>query len=125
MGAKVVIPPGRLHQILTDPGGSASAVLRRRAERIAAQARVNSASNGSIAQGIVVGPVVDGLVRITSYNPHTLLVHQGSRPHEIRPRRRGGVLRFRVGNRIVYARRVNHPGYPGNPFLTDALRQAG
>lgn len=34
---------------------------------------------------------------------------EGVRPHVIRPRR-AKVLRFVVGGRVVYARKVNHPG---------------
>lgn len=34
---------------------------------------------------------------------------EGVRPHVIRPRR-GKVLRFVSGGRVVYARKVNHPG---------------
>lgn len=40
----------------------------------------------------------------------------GTRPHVIRPRR-ARVLRFPVGGRIVYARRVNHPGTPARPWF--------
>lgn len=55
-----------------------------------------------------------------SYAP---MVHDGTRPHQIRPKRPDGVLRFRVGGRIVYAKVVNHPGTRARPFLDDALRQ--
>lgn len=55
-----------------------------------------------------------------SYAP---MVHDGTRPHQIRPRSPGGVLRFRVGGRVVYAKVVNHPGTRARPFLDDALRQ--
>lgn len=55
-----------------------------------------------------------------NYAPY---VHDGTRPHVIRPRRRGGALRFRVGGAIVYAREVHHPGTAARPFLTRALRE--
>lgn len=55
-----------------------------------------------------------------SYAP---MVHDGTRPHVIRPKSSGGVLRFRMGGRIVYAKYVNHPGTKARPFLDDALRQ--
>lgn len=53
---------------------------------------------------------------------HARWVHDGTRPHMIRPRR-ARALRFEVGGRIVFAQRVNHPGYKGNPFLRDAVRE--
>lgn len=52
-------------------------------------------------------------------------VHDGTRPHVIRPRRPDGVLRFRVGGQVVYARFVNHPGMRGRPFLSMAMHQVG
>lgn len=50
-------------------------------------------------------------------------VNDGTAPHIIRPKRPGGVLRFRMGSRLVYARYVNHPGTRANPFLDRALRE--
>ena len=50
------------------------------------------------------------------------MVHDGTRPHIIRPRN-AQALRFRVGNRIVFARVVNHPGTRARPFLDRALRE--
>lgn len=51
------------------------------------------------------------------------MVHDGTRPHQIRPKSAGGVLRFRMGGRVVYAKVVNHPGTRARPFLDDAVRQ--
>ena len=51
--------------------------------------------------------------------PHALFVHWGTRPHEIKPRRKRA-LRWPSGNRFVFAQRVNHPGYAGDPFLETA-----
>lgn len=39
----------------------------------------------------------------------------------IRPRRAGGVLRFQIGNRIVFAKSVKHPGIRPRPFLEPAF----
>lgn len=61
------------------------------------------------------------------------MVHDGTKPHVIRPKRahtlrrgsRGVVkpaLRFKVGGRVVYAKVVNHPGTKARPFLDRALR---
>lgn len=46
----------------------------------------------------------------------------GSLPHEIRPKKRGGVLAFEVGGEMVFARKVNHPGTTRDPFFARALR---
>lgn len=50
------------------------------------------------------------------------MVHDGTRPHIIRPRR-ARALRFRMGGRIVYAKFVRHPGTRARPFLDRALRE--
>lgn len=125
MPASVRIDQSRLQRLLSAVGGPGNRLLLRKAEQVAELARRYSSGHGSIPAGIVVGPVVDKTVKVLSTNPHTLLVHNGSRRHVIRPRRSGGWLRFEVGGRVVYARQVNHSGYRGDPFLTRALRDAG
>lgn len=49
-------------------------------------------------------------------------VHDGTRPHVIRPRT-AQVLRFVVDGRVVYARVVHHPGTRARPFLDRAVRE--
>lgn len=51
---------------------------------------------------------------------YALFVHEPTRPHLIRPKNPGGVLRFQVGGRTVFARLVHHPGTKGRPFLRNA-----
>jgi hypothetical protein len=123
-GASVSITTSTLHAIIQRPGGAGEALLRRYAERVASLARVYAAGHGSIPQGIIVGPYRDQSIKVISTNVHSVLVHNGSRRHPIRPRRRNGWLRFEVEGRIVFAREVNHPGYKGDPYLTNALRDA-
>jgi hypothetical protein len=123
--ASVRIDQSRLQRLLSAVGGPGDRLLRRKAERVAALARQYSAHNGSIAEGIVVGPVIDKSIRVTSTNPHSLYVNSGTRPHRIVPRRRGGVLRFVVDGRPVFARVVNHPGFRGTHFMERALRDGG
>lgn len=124
MTASVHIDPSRIQRLLTAVGGPGNRFLLRKAEAVASLARRYAAGHGSIPSGIVVGPVVGKSVKVISTNIHTVLVHNGSRRHPIRPRRAGGYLRFVVGGRVVYARAVNHPGYRGDKFLTRALRDA-
>src|SRR5690554_6340338 len=63
------------------------------------------------------GSSVVGQVEYTAN--YAAAVHNGTRPHVIVPRR-GRSLRFQVGDRTVYARRVNHPGTPARPYLATA-----
>lgn len=53
---------------------------------------------------------------------HSSFPDTGTRPHVIRPRR-AKVLRFVVGGRVVYARKVNHPGTSGDRGWSDATSQ--
>lgn len=59
---------------------------------------------------------------ITFNVDYAAAVNDGTRPHTIRPRN-AQALRFRVGNRVVFARVVHHPGTRPRPFLDRALRE--
>ena len=125
MPARVTIDPSRFQRLLSAVGGPGERLLRRKAERVAALARRYAAPHGSMADGIVVGPYQDKRIEVISTHPATQFVHDGTRRHQIRPRNPAGYLRFQVGGRIVFAKVVDHPGYRGDPFLTNALRDAG
>lgn len=124
MGASVTIDQTRFQRLLSRAGGPGERLLLQRAERVAQLARQYAAGHGTIPEGIIVGPVQDKQVKVISTNPHTIFVHNGTPRHPIRPRREGGWLRFVVDGRVVFAREVNHPGYRGDPFLANALRDA-
>ena len=47
---------------------------------------------------------------------YALPVHEGSRPHVIVPVRKK-VLAFKSGGKMIFAKRVNHPGNKPNPFV--------
>lgn len=61
---------------------------------------------------ILVGTNADEDIR-----GYSVIVQTGSRPHEILPRTPGGYLKFKMGGRTVYRRRVFHPGTQPDPFL--------
>lgn len=48
-------------------------------------------------------------------------VHDGSRAHIITPKKRK-FLRWVAGDNFVFAKRVEHPGYKGDPFFELAVR---
>lgn len=58
-------------------------------------------------------------VRIFSTKKTAPILEYGSRPHVIRARR-ARALRFVVGGKTVFARKVNHPGTPAFRFLYHA-----
>ena len=59
--------------------------------------------------------------RVIAPATHAKFIEGGTKAHEIRPRR-AKLLRFYVGGRVVYARKVNHPGTAKRPFMESAAR---
>jgi hypothetical protein len=49
-------------------------------------------------------------------------VHDGSRPHTIRARKKKA-LRFEMGGEVVIVRAVRHPGTKGRPWLLNAAQR--
>ena len=52
---------------------------------------------------------------------YTLYVHFGTKPHIIRPKKKK-LLRFEKNGRWISKKIVYHPGYKGDPFLFNAVR---
>lgn len=55
--------------------------------------------------------------------PQALWVHWGTKPHKIEPKRKG-MLRWSAGGIFHFAKRVQHPGYRGDPWMTRAAALA-
>lgn len=53
---------------------------------------------------------------------YSMFVHQGTRPHTIKPRTKKA-LSWPGARPPGMFSRVNHPGYRGNPFLVEAMNQ--
>ena len=47
----------------------------------------------------------------------------GGPVYEIRPRKPGGMLKFQVNGRTVYAKVVKHPGIPPHPYMRPAFER--
>lgn len=110
-------------------------IMRRRMaslqRRIANQARADvPVATGNLGRTIVedeikmVGPFrVDGGVSAGGPQaPYAAAVHEGSRPHLIRPRNRQ-FLRFEIGDRVVFTKLAHHPGTKSRPFLLNAAQR--
>lgn len=127
MPAEVRIDANRLERLLRLPGSPGARLLRRRADRVAARARVLGSAHGSMGR-YITDPEVTGAGRgmtavIRCTHPAAQYVLFGTRKHIIRPRR-AKALRFEVGGRVTFAKIVHHPGYRGDNFMAEALRQA-
>lgn len=116
-----------LTQFINDPDGPIKKDLRRRANNVQRRARqLVGVKTGALRQSIQVKELqtlVTPSISIGSQLPYALAHHEGTRPHTIDPNSER-LLRFKVAGKVVYARRVQHPGTRPNPYLARALREA-
>lgn len=124
MSVEVRIDPGRIARTLRLRNGVVARRLAERTQRTAAIAEREAP--GSMGRYITwkVQSGTGGLQGvIVCDHPAVRYVLDGTRPHIIRPRKKGGVLRFEVGGRVVYSAYARHPGTRANNFLGRALRE--
>lgn len=62
--------------------------------------------------------------RLIMRAPHALFINEGTKPHVILPKN-VPFLRFVVGGRVVFAKKVNHPGTAKRPVLENAAAVGG
>jgi hypothetical protein len=78
---------------------------------------------GTLRKG-VYGEVIDGgeSGRVGAKARHAHLVHDGTRAHDIAPRRQDRkAVSFVAGGKRITRRRVSHPGTRANPWVQDAV----
>lgn len=61
--------------------------------------------------------------RIAPTVDYAIYVHEGTRAHEIRPKN-AKVLAFKIGGRMVFTKKVNHPGTKPNRFMKRGLEKS-
>lgn len=124
---RVILDPVAIRELLTSKDGPVGVDLQRRVLRVTNAAkkkcnvntgRLRSSIRGSIssdAKGLVgtVGTDLD----------YALYVHNGTKAHRIEAKG-DHPLHWSGAGGDAFAWYVDHPGYKGNPFLTDALKEA-
>lgn len=95
--------------------------------RIAAQAKANvPVLTGNLGRSIQEDPIkITGTTvttGVTATANYAAAVHDGTRPHVIRPKN-VSALKFQIGGRTIFASSVNHPGTRPRPFLKNAAAQ--
>lgn len=70
---------------------------------------------GRLRQSIVVEKQDDGYVIGTNV-PYAEMVELGVAPHTITPKTKSA-LKFKVGGKDVFAKKVNHPGFEGRQMF--------
>ncbi|WP_297451676.1 hypothetical protein [uncultured Corynebacterium sp.] len=123
MSSEFTINYGEMNAVLQHE----TTLLVRKAQRATLnQAKVTSpVDTGALRNSHTQGAITYSNGRATSdieaSADYSLAVHEGSRPHVIRPRR-AKVLAWRGTNGMVFARSVNHPGAKKRPWLLNALK---
>lgn len=123
-----------MQQLLTGPQGPVARELEYVGSAVQAGARarirpshVRGAEGGLSLRDSLVKRLLTGTwltMRVIAQKPYAFFVHEGTEPHEIRPRN-AKALRFysqRAGT-FVFAKVVHHPGTKPNRYLTDTTRE--
>lgn len=78
--------------------------------------------SGDLKKSLQTEKIGGGKVAISSVLPYARPVHDGRKALTIRPKkgRRNGRLKFSVGGRTVFAKKVRQPARKANPFLRRA-----
>lgn len=119
--SNIKFTPGALEYMLDNPKGPVGRHLRRIGILIARSARkIAGRDTGALRKSIYVRQGVRAryqYVEVGANVRHAYDHHEGTKRHTITPRG-GRMLRFNVGGRVVYARKVNHPGARPRKYLT-------
>jgi hypothetical protein len=99
---------------------SSGPLVAQATEKIAMAARLKAPGSMKEKIRVAVSPTGGGLGMVISEHPATMFVLYGTQPHVI-VARKGGRLKFTIGNEDLFRSKVNHPGTKANNFLLDAL----
>jgi hypothetical protein len=128
----------QMRMMLQGPDGMTMCELHRRANIVLVRARAQipighvhagyrnyTQGRGNLRDSLFKKGVTGATptVIIGSNDPVALYVHEGTRPHIIKPRK-ATVLVFTMGSETVFAKTVHHPGAKPNRFLSDNLKFA-
>lgn len=115
-----------LDHLLNDPTGQVGVWLHKQGEKVVAGAkRQVGVKTGKLRESIYMEhnrDVKGQYLKIGSNVKYAYAHHEGTKPHIITPTASHKTLRFSVGTRIIYTRRVMHPGTRPNRFLKDSLK---
>lgn len=115
-------------QSLTGPGGPADKLLRSTARQTLNAAKMGApVDTGQLRNSHRQGNTVaaGGVIKteIVADKDYALPIHEGTKARIIRPKH-AKALRFEVGGKVVFAKKVNMPARAGRPWLLNALRSA-
>ncbi len=93
-----------------------------------ARAHTKPGGTGALLQSLYNRQGDDRISRAVGHDPErapqALFVNFGTRPHVIRPKTKKALRWVGPNGAFAFARRVNHPGYVGDPYIVRAADQA-
>lgn len=120
------ISEGGINQLFHEPGGDVHDHMQSLGRRMVFIAKREVGVDTKATQTSIMSRILRApgacVLEVEATSQAALYHHEGTRPHAILPRR-ARALRFKQGGRVVYARRVFHPGTRPNPYLMTALRE--
>ena len=125
---KVELFDARINELRFSPAGPVGRDLTKRLRTLELRGRTSAGvDTGALRANISrseLKKIRTGLEgRVGSSKKYAAAHHEGARPHVIVPRK-AKALKFKVAGKVVFARRVNHPGNRPNPYLARWLREA-
>lgn len=110
-----------LNHLLNEPSGDVGRHMRKIGLSILAGAKAMvGVRTGRLKRSLHLRQGVRGRVQyieVGSNVPYAYMHHEGTRRHEIHARE-GRLMRFNVGGKVVYAKKVMHPGTKPRKYLT-------
>lgn len=127
MAAKttVKVDQAAIKKLGTRKGGAVLDDMERRRRNVTRKAR--QLAPPGMKKYVKGGLITRGgrqVLTVDNTHPAAIFVVKGTKPHLIRPKKKGGVLVFNTKGVKVFTKLVHHPGTKPNNFMTRALREA-
>lgn len=126
-GPNIKFDDAALSHLLNDPKGPTGKHMRRIGLEILMGARAMvGVRTGQLRKSLKMHQGLRGRVQyvaVGSNVKHAEVHHEGAKAHTIRAHQ-GRIMRFNVGGKVVYARKVSHPGSKPRKYLTIPMRRA-
>lgn len=129
--ATVTINLAAVNLYLRKPGGDVGRMLVRKGQTWKGAAKATAPKGHGDHKGPRLAdsirttqprPGSDGRLEVIGFSaaPHARYVVRATRAHTIRPRT-AKFLRFKIGGKTIFVRKVHHPGTKANDFMVRAL----
>lgn len=128
--AQLVLDNAQMRAVLTGRNSAAVQLVQKAQRQTLTRAKITSpVDSGALRSSHLAEPIKVSGDKVTTEisatggarQEYAMHVHEGTRPHVIKPRRKK-VLSWKGPEGRVFASSVNHPGTPARPWLRNALQ---